>query len=384
MAAPPSPIVAPPAPPPLVRPALVLPKAPTPPRVPIAAPPMLPASMSTNTPPNAAVSAPSGLGERRSASVEDEDEGRPTVLIVVAAMMAGVMLAAGLLVVSQIMFREPTGPTQGPVVVEPVVEAPPPEVTPPSEVAPPVEVDACDGVIDGDGDGVLPCAPSTEAALARVRLGELKAYDCDDKDPKVNPAAKGDGRGVDNNCDGKVEGNERKVSEPQAPPEACFQDLDGDGYGNVLKPLRGEVCRGKNVSKNSEDCLDTNARWYPGASEPPGSPDMNCDGETTTAVEESKPPVTPRVLSATGSLRGKRLTVNVALDPNGGPCNALYVQVSGSPSFITGETTIHAMSGGPTDFQAGVTLDQKESYFRLRCADNGPLRIGAPYYPISQ
>lgn len=340
--------------------------------------------MSTKTPSPALVSAPSGAGERPSPAVEDEDDGRPTVLILVAAMMAGVMLAAGMLVVSQIMFREPTGPTQEPVVVEPVAKATPPEVTPPSKVAPPVEVDACDGVIDGDGDGVLPCAPSTEAAMARVSLGELKAYDCDDKDPKVYPAAKGDGRGVDNNCDGKVEGNERKVIEPQAPPEACFQDLDGDGYGNVLKPLRGKVCSGKNVSNNSDDCLDTNARWHPGASEPPGSPDMNCDGKPTPAVEEPKPPVPPRVLGATGSLRGKKLTVNVALDPNGGPCKALYVHVSGSPSFITGETTTHQMSGGPTDWQATVPVDQKESYFRLRCADNGPLSIGAKYYTVSQ
>ena len=304
-------------------------------------------------------------------------------MIVVAAMMAGVMLAAGLLVLSQIMFKDPK-PIPEEVVVTKAAEEVPPEVSPPPEIAPPPEADPCDGVIDEDGDGYLPCDPKTEAALARVSLGELKANDCDDKDPKVYPGAKGDGRDVDNSCDGKIDGKERRVNEPAPPQETCFQDMDGDGYGNVLKPLRGEDCRGKNVSKNSDDCLDTNARWHPGASEPPGSPDMNCDGKTTPAVEESKPPVPPRVLSATGSLRGKKLTVNVALDPNGGPCKALYVQVSGSPSFITGETTIHAMSGGPTDFQAGVTLDQKESYYRFRCADNGPLHIGAKYYTVSQ
>ena len=42
------------------------------------------------------------------------------------------------------------------------------------------------------------------------------------------------------------------------------------------------------------------------------------------------------------------------------------------------------MSGGPTDFQATVTVDQKELYFKLICNDNGPLRIGASYYGVSQ
>ncbi|MBK9645022.1 MAG: hypothetical protein IPO67_07720 [Deltaproteobacteria bacterium] len=76
--------------------------------------------------------------------------------------------------------------------------------------------------------------------------------------------------------------------------------------------------------------------------------------------------------------------MNAALDPNGVRCKALYVHVSGSPSFITGETTIQQMSGGPTDWQASVPVDQKELYFKLICNDNGPLRIGAKYYGVSQ
>ena len=359
-------------PPPLMGAAVVPPKAP----VPVAV-----------TPLSAAVAKPMHKPKA------DDTTGRRPIFIVAVAMMAGVVLAGGLLAVSQVMF---SGAEVGPKVALVEAAAPDPaqaepnepkDPEPPGDTIPPAEADPCDGVADNDGDGFLPCAPSTDAALARVRAGELKANDCDDKDLKVYPGAKGDKRGVDNNCDGKISGSEQAVGEAPPPPQAvetCFRDMDGDGYGDKRKPLQGEACRGKNVSTNSDDCVDTDPKKYPGAPEPPGIIDYNCDGVTT---QLPKPPA-PRLLSVKSEMQGlgKKLNVTVKLDPNAGQCSALYVVTSGTVSFNAGETVTHKVSGGPTDWRLTASVDQKELYFQLKCSDaaQGTLeRIGDKYYQVS-
>lgn len=299
----PPPGAAPPTPP-LVGAAFVPIKAPTPP-----SPPPRPTPLSALqgpagaalTPPAAPAGPLNGADDPPALPVEDDGDRRPTLLILLAATMVGVMLAAGLLVAGQVVFgrEEPDLKVPVPPPEEPLPPTPDPESLKFQVQPAPPPADPCDGVPDEDGDGFLPCVPTGAN-------GELKVSDCDDKDAKVYPSAKGDGRGVDNNCDGKVEGKERLVSVPAPPPLSCFEDFDGDGYGNPGRPLQGEVCRGKNVSKNSEDCHDGKSDWNPKALEQPGDPDKNCDGEFIPPVPAPKPIPSPNVVETpTGTEKGQ-------------------------------------------------------------------------------
>ncbi len=56
-----------------------------------------------------------------------------------------------------------------------------------------------------------------------------------------------------------------------------FADLDGDGYGDLNKPV--QACSApKGYVANSQDCDDSSKRIHPGASEKKDGKDNNCDG----------------------------------------------------------------------------------------------------------
>ncbi|MCK6523691.1 putative metal-binding motif-containing protein, partial [Myxococcota bacterium] len=225
----------------------------------------------------------------------------------------------------------------------------------------------------------------------------LGTNDCDDNDPKVNPGATGDGRGVDNNCDGELTPDEL-VKSPRAPPPPkqaqpdlkCFQDLDGDGFGNPQRPLTGEACQGKNVSANGDDCLDTDKRYRPGAQEVDGDPDYNCDGVTPPARPEPPRPTPARLASTKSYLSGlgKKLNIEASLDPNVGRCSAVYASVAPTPQFFPGETTALQLSGGPVDWRVTTSHDEKKFvYYVLKCSDAATgtqSRLGDKSYRISQ
>lgn len=61
----------------------------------------------------------------------------------------------------------------------------------------------CAGIVDNDGDGFTTLS------------------DCDDNNPLVYPGAPGTGEGIDNNCDGVIDGDELA-------PVPCLGDFDGD------------------------------------------------------------------------------------------------------------------------------------------------------------
>jgi hypothetical protein len=57
-----------------------------------------------------------------------------------------------------------------------------------------------------------------------------------------------------------------------------FGDADGDGFGDLTKPLQACVPPPGYVA-NRQDCNDTNAAIHPEAEELPDALDNNCNGE---------------------------------------------------------------------------------------------------------
>jgi predicted outer membrane repeat protein len=90
-------------------------------------------------------------------------------------------------------------------------------------------------VFDFDGDGD---PDETDCAPEDPDISRLATEACDD--------------GVDNDCDGAVDGDDNECADP---------DLDGDGYTSIV------------------DCDDTDASVYPGATEVCDEVDNDCDGD---------------------------------------------------------------------------------------------------------
>ncbi|MFH1466330.1 MAG: MopE-related protein [Pseudomonadota bacterium] len=150
--------------------------------------------------------------------------------------------------------------------------------------------DDCDGLVDdedgivlgatrwapdGDGDGYGSPSESVEACEGPSGYVD-NAWDCDDTDPEVNPAATEVCDGIDNDCDhsvdlGAVDGT------------TWYADDDGDGYGqDALAQVLCEAPSG--FAEVGGDCDDGDAGVHPGAEEVCDSVDEDCDGEVDEDV----------------------------------------------------------------------------------------------------
>ena len=151
----------------------------------------------------------------------------------------------------------------------------------------------CDGVelcyVDGDGDGVL--ADDAETMAVSTAAGGLDCAvhglmgadgpwgDCDDTDPEAFPGADETCDGTDRDCDGAVD-----APVPEDAPE-WRADADGDGYGAGATVRACSAPDDGVAADGLEDCDDTDAAVYPGATDAPDDGiDADCDGEDPTSV----------------------------------------------------------------------------------------------------
>ncbi|MEZ4239104.1 MAG: putative metal-binding motif-containing protein [Myxococcota bacterium] len=142
---------------------------------------------------------------------------------------------------------------------------------------PDIEADQVPGTrlaqhVDADGDGF----GTDKVGIACIGAPGWAAVagDCDDDDPRVATGLPEVCDGVDNDCDGLVDGDDPDLQGAVT----VFQDRDGDGHGAPGVARLG--CVGEGWSADPLDCDDTHATVYGGAEEVCDGLDNDCDGVT--------------------------------------------------------------------------------------------------------
>jgi hypothetical protein len=107
--------------------------------------------------------------------------------------------------------------------------------------------------------------------------GAPQAYDCDDDDPARSPGAAEICNGIDDDCDGVVDG------EGATDPTAWYPDADADGFGDGMSPVMACVAPDGYLA-DGEDCDDAVATVNPLGTETCNRVDDDCDGSTDEDV----------------------------------------------------------------------------------------------------
>jgi hypothetical protein len=139
-----------------------------------------------------------------------------------------------------------------------------------------------DGILDGDDNCPLVYNPGQEDLDGDGLGNECDAdadgdgyedgQDCDDLDAAIHPAATEVCDGVDNDCDGVVDG-------PDAVDASTwYADTDQDGFGDPNAPTL-DCDQPAGYVADDTDCDDGDAGQYPGADEYCNGEDDDCDGE---------------------------------------------------------------------------------------------------------
>ena len=97
--------------------------------------------------------------------------------------------------------------------------------------------------------------------------------DCDDNNPDINPLETETCNGIDDNCNGLIDGNDPNLISNTI----WYRDSDGDGFGS-LNISTQDCSQPAGFVSNSDDCDDNNAQINPGRNEICNGIDDDCDG----------------------------------------------------------------------------------------------------------
>ncbi len=204
-------------------------------------------------------------------------------------------------------------------------------------------VDAPEWHLDGDGDG-FGDPDATVHACSQPGGYVDDTEDCDDGDATIHPGAEEVCDGVDNDCDGVIDG------EDATDATAWYGDDDGDGYGDYADGVTACDAPSGHVAIGG-DCNDTDAAIHPGAEEwCETGLDEDCDGSIDEGCVDHCGNI------ATDAVWQAGVTHVVSCD--------IYVQGGSAP-----ELTVQ--DGATVRFAAGVDLYVAYSNFGSIHVDGG-------------
>ncbi len=146
--------------------------------------------------------------------------------------------------------------------------------------------DDCDALIDGQDDSLSGVStwymdldgdrygdPSNTQAACNQPTGSVtNSADCDDTRANVNPGEPEVCDGLDNDCDGLIDGQDDSVSGRPI----WYTDLDRDGYGDP-STADAKCEQPAGTVADDTDCDDGNPAIHPGAAEVCNDVDDDCD-----------------------------------------------------------------------------------------------------------
>ena len=131
--------------------------------------------------------------------------------------------------------------------------------------------------LDSDNDGFGDPA-SSEQSCSQPTGYVSDATDCDDSTATIAPNVDETCDGIDNNCDGSIDGAD-SIDE-----SLWYLDFDEDGYGDVTNAISACDAPSGYVA-TSDDCNDSATNISPGATELCNDIDDDCDG----SIDEAGP-----------------------------------------------------------------------------------------------
>lgn len=198
--------------------------------------------------------------------------------------------------------------------------------------------EGCEVCTDLDNDGFF------------AQAGCGFAIDCDDDNPGINPLATEMCDGIDNNCDGVIDGYDSIGS------TTYYYDADSDGHGDQSTVI--QACSAPaNYVINGDDCDDSNPYVSPSALEIEDGLDNDCDGVIDEVSGEARYDSNGTFYVPLGITQ-----INVELSGGGaGGGSGVYSPVACFPQLDVGYGGGGGGSGGVTNHSISVLPGERFS-----------------------